>query len=89
MNLICNSERLLKRNLQFTHYFLRLLYEQLNFVPLDFFSDELSKDNFLGPAMVALFSALSPPPPPRQLQAGDGLFDRRGGAGTEALANLS
>ena len=60
VNLICNSERLLKRNLQFTHYFLRLLYEQLNFVPLDFFSDELSKDNFLGPAMVALFSALSP-----------------------------
>ncbi len=60
VDLICNSEQILKRDLQFTQYFLRLLYEQLNFVPLDFFSDELSKDNFLGPAMSALFSALSP-----------------------------
>lgn len=60
VNMICNSEQMLKKNLQFTQYFLRLLYEQLNFVPLDFFSDELSKENFLGPAMTALFSALSP-----------------------------
>jgi A1 cistron-splicing factor AAR2 len=60
VDLLCNSESLLKRDLQFTQYLLRVLYEQLNFVPLDFFSDELSKENFLGPAMSALFSSLSP-----------------------------
>lgn len=59
IDLLCNSEGLLKRDALFAQYFLRTLYEQLNFLSDDFFSDELSKDSFLVPAMSALFSALS------------------------------
>ena len=59
IDLLCNSEELLCREGQFTQYFLRALYEQLNFLSEDFFEDELSKDSFLVPAMSALFGALS------------------------------
>ncbi len=60
IDLLCNSEELLRREGEFAQRFLRVLYEQLNFLSEDFFEDELSKTNFLVPAMSALFGALSP-----------------------------
>lgn len=59
IQLICTSERYLKQNPVFTNGFIRVLYEQLNFAPTDFFEDELSKDNFLRPCLSDLFSALN------------------------------
>jgi A1 cistron-splicing factor AAR2 len=59
VNIICSSERFLLANPLFTIGFIRVLYEQLNFAPNDFFEDEISKANFLGPSLTALFSALS------------------------------
>ncbi len=37
--------------------FIRTFYEQLNYVPEDFFENELSKDSFLKPVVSSLFSA--------------------------------
>ena len=56
---ICQSESFLISNPSFSNIFLRILYEQLNFSPTDFFENELSKDNFLRPAMTSLFSSLN------------------------------
>jgi A1 cistron-splicing factor AAR2 len=55
---ICQSENYLQKNPGFTQAFLRVFYEQLHYAPADFFTTELSRDNFLRPAMSALFSAL-------------------------------
>lgn len=56
---ICKSERILISKPEFTIAFMRILYEQLNFAPTDFFANELSKDNFLRPAVSALFENLN------------------------------
>lgn len=58
---VCSSERYLQINPQFTAAFMRVLFGQLNFAPADFFENELSTQNFLRPAITALFSALSGP----------------------------
>lgn len=55
---ICRSERFLILKPDFAVAFMRILYEQLNFSPSDFFANELSKDNFLRPAISALFENL-------------------------------
>lgn len=56
---VCSSERYLQNNPPFTAAFMRVLFGQLNFAPADFFENELSTQNFLRPAITALFSALS------------------------------
>lgn len=56
---ICHSEQLLVENESLTIAFLRVFYEQLNFSPSDFFTTELSKENFLCPALSTLFHVLS------------------------------
>jgi A1 cistron-splicing factor AAR2 len=58
---ICRSEKALISKPDFTVAFIRILYEQLNFSPADFFANELSKDNFLRPAMSRLFENLKQP----------------------------
>lgn len=58
---ICRSEQALISKPEFTVAFIRILYEQLNFSPADFFANELSKDNFLKPAMSCLFENLKQP----------------------------
>ena len=58
---ICRSERALLSKPDFTSAFMRILYEQLNFAPADFFANELSKDNFLRPAISCLFENLRQP----------------------------
>ena len=57
---ICCSETFLQSNQNFAAAFMRVLYSQLNFTPADFFENELSVDNFLRPAVTALFSSLTP-----------------------------
>ena len=56
---ICSSEKYLQNNQNFTSAFIRILFNQLNFVPIDFFENELSKDNFLLPCIKILFSSLN------------------------------
>lgn len=58
VSVICNSRRILvsSAHSSFSCAFLRILYEQLNFCPADFFENELSKDSFLKPAVSALFA---------------------------------
>jgi A1 cistron-splicing factor AAR2 len=58
INLICNSHAYLLAKQSFAVAFIRTLYQQLSFAPTDFFAVELSKDNFLGPALTALFDTL-------------------------------
>lgn len=58
---ICRSEKTLITKPEFTVAFIRILYEQLNFSPADFFANELSKDNFLRPAISSLFENLKQP----------------------------
>ena len=60
-NIICNADSFLLANPTFTATFLRIVYEQLNFSPDDFFQTELSRDNFLRPALTALFYNLNSP----------------------------
>jgi len=67
VHLVCNSERLLCSQTSFTSAFIRSFYEQLCFSPADFFESELSRDNFLRPAVSALFSAISEPDLPAPL----------------------
>jgi A1 cistron-splicing factor AAR2 len=55
---ICCSDAYLTANKSFTCAFIRVLYQQLSFCPPDFFSQEISKDNFLCPALGALFTSL-------------------------------
>ena len=55
---VCRSERFLISKPDFAVAFMRILYEQLNFSPSDFFANELSKDNFLRPAISVLFENL-------------------------------
>ena len=58
---ICRSENALISKPDFAVAFMRILYEQLNFAPTDFFVNELSKDNFLRPAVSSLFENLKQP----------------------------
>jgi hypothetical protein len=58
ISIICQSEKFVLSQTKFTIPFLRILYEQLNFVPSDFFTSEISKDNFLAPALSSLFTSL-------------------------------
>ena len=58
---ICRSEKALISKPDFAVAFMRILYEQLNFAPTDFFVNELSKDNFLRPAVSSLFENLKQP----------------------------
>jgi A1 cistron-splicing factor AAR2 len=58
---LCSSERYLQATPDFTTAFLRVLFSQLNFVPTDFFENELSTQNFLRPCMTALFAPLTGP----------------------------
>jgi A1 cistron-splicing factor AAR2 len=55
---VCRSEAFLAAKPDFAMAFVRVLYEQLNFAPTDFFDNELSKDNFLRPALAALLDNL-------------------------------
>jgi A1 cistron-splicing factor AAR2 len=59
LDTICRSEKALLEKPEFTIAFMRIIYEQLNFSPADFFQNELSKDNFLKPALACLFDNLN------------------------------
>lgn len=59
LDTICRSEKMLIEKPEFTIAFMRIIYEQLNFSPADFFQNELSKDNFLKPALTCLFDNLN------------------------------
>lgn len=61
VNLICSCEELMFNKTQFFSAFLRVLYEQLHYSPDDFFETELSRDNFLRPALTNLFQILDNP----------------------------
>jgi A1 cistron-splicing factor AAR2 len=61
VNLICSCEDLVFKKTQFFSAFLRVLYEQLHFSPDDFFETELSRENFLRPALTNLFQILDSP----------------------------
>ena len=56
---ICNSKSYLLSNHVFTISFIRILYEQLNFISEDFFQTEISKVNFLYPSLISLFHILN------------------------------
>ncbi len=58
VSIVCSSESYLAAHPNFTSAFMRAFYSQLNFSPVDFFESELSKENFLGPVISALFSSL-------------------------------
>ena len=75
---VCRSEAFLAAKPDFAMAFVRVLYEQLNFAPADFFDNELSKDNFLRPALAALLDNL-----PAGVGAGAGAD---GGVGAAAAA---
>ena len=55
--LVSNSESFLSKHKRFTISFMRMVYEQLNYVGEDFFEEELSRDNFLKPCLGSLFAA--------------------------------
>ena len=57
---ICKSTRILISSAKsdFVNTFMRILYVQLNMTPVDFFTNELSKENFLKPAINNLFESL-------------------------------
>lgn len=57
VHVISMSERFLLSKVEFTCSFFRILYEQLNFSPTDFFETELSRDNFLKPVLTNLLSS--------------------------------
>jgi hypothetical protein len=59
LDTICRSEKILLQKPEFAIAFMRIIYEQLNFSPADFFQNELSKDNFLKPALTCLFDNLN------------------------------
>ena len=59
IDMICRSEQFLVSKPDFCMGFMRLIYEQLNFTPTDFFDNELSKNNFLRPALSNLFENLN------------------------------
>lgn len=56
---LCQCEELFHTKPDFSNAFIRILYEQLNFCPADFFETELSKNNFLRAAMSNLFEILN------------------------------
>lgn len=58
VTILCKSKRILRTNPKITVKFLRALYEQLNYIPTDFFTAEFSRDNFLAPALGDLFQNL-------------------------------
>jgi A1 cistron-splicing factor AAR2 len=58
VNLLCASEEALTSHPRFTCGFLRTFYEQLHYSPDDFFETEISRDNFLRPALSSLFENL-------------------------------
>eukprot|EP01034_Spumella_vulgaris_P021741 gene21741-27795_t len=58
VNAICSSEAFLTRHVDVTAAFMKVFYSQLSFSPVDFFESELSKDNFLRPVVLSLFSSL-------------------------------
>lgn len=62
MAVLCKAKRALRSNARLSAPFLRLLYEQLNYVPTDFFTAEFSRDNFLAPALADLFQNLTTDP---------------------------
>mmetsp|Transcript_25938 Transcript_25938/g.24785 ORF Transcript_25938/g.24785 Transcript_25938/m.24785 type:complete len:548 (+) Transcript_25938:396-2039(+) len=59
LDTICRSEKILLQKPEFAIAFMRIIYEQLNFSPADFFQNELSKDNFMKPALTCLFDNLN------------------------------
>jgi A1 cistron-splicing factor AAR2 len=67
VHILCNCEDLLIKKPQVYAAFFRILYEQLNFSPEDFFHTELSYKNFLRPAMSSLFQILNSPRVPEVL----------------------
>lgn len=58
VTVICHSRTMLLRDETLAVRFIRVLFEQLIFAPNDLFSSELSRDNFLCPALGSLFSIL-------------------------------
>jgi A1 cistron-splicing factor AAR2 len=58
VNIICCSESFLKSNIYFAKEFIYTLFNQLKFIPEDFFTEEISKDSFLMPSLTSLFSSL-------------------------------
>ena len=59
INILCKCEYILKYNTTFSISFIRILYEQLNYIPTDLFEAEISRDNFLLPALTNLFNNTS------------------------------
>ena len=56
---MCKCDRLFHLQPEFMCAFIRILYEQLSFCPIDFFEAELSKKNFLQSSMSDLFEILN------------------------------
>ena len=59
INILCKCEYILKYNTTFSISFIRILYEQLNYIPTDLFEAEISRENFLLPALTNLFNNTS------------------------------
>lgn len=59
IHLICNCGTYIEENISFTLLFTKILYEQLNYIPADFFEEEFSKENFLLPCLSSFFSNLN------------------------------
>lgn len=57
MSIICDSESFLTSNSQFSCAFIRILFSQLNYVPSEFFEDEISRDNVIRSSLSAIFIA--------------------------------
>lgn len=55
---LCQAESYLLTNQIFAAAFIKVLFNQLKFVPDDFFENEMSRSNFILPALTSLFSSL-------------------------------
>lgn len=58
LSIICQSEHILRTQHSFTVLVLRTLFVQLNYAPVDFFVNELTKENFVLPSLASLFVSL-------------------------------
>lgn len=61
VDLLCRAENAVAQRPELFVAFIRILHTQLNAVPHDFFENELSKHNFLAPALSSLFQVTPPP----------------------------
>lgn len=56
---VCKAEHFLQTNQDFSASFIKVLFNQLKFIPDDFFENEISANSFILPALTSLFSCLN------------------------------